>query len=73
MQRNPPDASPKPQFLKVVLHVGNRGVLSSQEGEAFRKEGDAGEGKKEGKKDIQKVLNKRHTHYTRRHVCMLLC
>ena len=41
--------------LKVAFTLGNRGVLRSQEGEGFRKEGGSGEGGKRGPL-VQKVL-----------------
>ena len=49
-------AAPKPP--NIAFPLGNGGVLRSEEGEGFRKEGDGGEGEKEGKKDAQKVLRK---------------
>ena len=46
------------QPLNIAFPLGNGGVLRSEEGEGFRKEGDGGEGEKKGKKDAQKVLSK---------------
>ena len=46
-----------PQPLNTGFPLGNGGVLRSEEGEGFRKEGDVGKGKKEGKEDAQKVLS----------------
>ena len=46
------------QPLHIAFPLGNGGVLRSEEGEGFKKEGDGGEGEKEGKKDAQKVLRK---------------
>ena len=45
-----------PQPLNIAFPLGNGGVLRSEEGGGFRKEGDGGEGEKKGKKDAQKVL-----------------
>ena len=45
-----------PQTLNIAFPLGNGGVLRSEEGGGFRKEGDGGEGEKKGKKDAQKVL-----------------
>ena len=45
-----------PQPLNIAFPLGNGGVLRSQAGEGFGKNGDGGDRKKEGKKDAQKLL-----------------
>ena len=52
--QNPRCTPPSP--LNIAFPLGNGGVLRSEEGEGFRK-GTVGRGKKEGKKDAQKVLS----------------
>ena len=42
--------------LNIAFPLGNGGVLRSEEWGGLGKKGDGGEGKKEGKKDAQKVL-----------------
>ena len=39
-----------PQPLNIAFPLGNGGVLRSEEGEGFRKEGDGGAGKKKKRK-----------------------
>ena len=43
-----------PQPLTIVFSLGNGGVLRSQEGEGFRKEGGGGDGKKKKEKRTRK-------------------
>ena len=43
-----------PQPLNIVFPLGNGGVLRSEEGGGFRKEGDGGEGEKRRKKRTRK-------------------
>ena len=47
-----------PQPLTIVFSLGNGGVLRSQEGEGFRKEGGGGDGKKRRKKGRAKSAKK---------------
>ena len=55
-----------PQPLNIAFPLGNGGVLRSEEGEGFRKEGGGGAGEKEGKKDAQKVLSNRGSKNSRK-------
>ena len=45
-----------PQPLNIAFPLGNGGVLRSEEGGGFRKEGDGGEGEKRRKKGRAKVI-----------------
>ena len=46
----PSETLAAPQPLNIAFPLGNGGVLRSEEGEGFRKEGDGGEGEKRRKK-----------------------
>ena len=54
MTPSKPLAAPQP--LNIAFPLGNGGVLRSEEGGGFGRRGTVGRGKKEGKKDAQKVL-----------------